>query len=183
MSHIVAGRFENAIDADAAVEDLKRHGFAASEIESFYLAPPGQHGLFEAGGDAHSDAGSRFAGLGAIAGAAGGAALGFVVGSVATMDFAAPATLLCAGIGAYVGAFAGALGKLRGGRRAEATREHPIEPAAGTMVAVNVDRPESEARALAVLRSHDARELGRAEGEWRNGSWRDFDPRAPLGAA
>jgi hypothetical protein len=50
------------------------------------------------------------------------------------------------------------------------------------MIAVNVDRPEAEARALAVLRSQGASEIGRAEGEWRDGSWRDFDPRAPLAA-
>jgi hypothetical protein len=182
MSHIVAARFERAIDVNAAVEDLKREGFAGTEIESFYVAPPGQHALLETGGDVHSDAGARFAGFGAIVGAVGGAALGFILGSVVTMDFTAPATLLCAGIGAYVGAFAGALGRLRGGRRAEATREHPVEPPAGSMLAVNVDRPATLDRAVAVLRSHGAREIGRAEGDWRDGSWRDFDPRSPLGA-
>ena len=182
MSHIVAARFERSLDADAALEALRRDGFSPSEIDSFAVNPPGQHARHIAGGDADSDAGARFAGLGAITGASLGAVGGYILGSLVTMDLAAPSTLLCAGIGAYIGAFAGALGKLRGGTRAEATREHPVEPAGGRMIAVNVDRPESEARALAVLQGHGARDIGRAEGEWRDGSWRDFDPRSPLGA-
>jgi hypothetical protein len=48
------------------------------------------------------------------------------------------------------------------------------------MIAVNVDRLGTESRAVAILRQHRARNVGRAEGEWRDGSWRDFDPRAPL---
>jgi hypothetical protein len=87
------------------------------------------------------------------------------------------------GLGAYIGSFIGAMVKFRDGRRAEATAEHPVEPPAGRMIAVNVDRPQMEDRAIAALRRHAARELGRAEGEWRNGSWRDFDPRRPLSAA
>ena len=46
--------------------------------------------------------------------------------------------------------------------------------------AVNVDRPRMERRALAALARHAARDIGRTEGDWRNGSWRDFDPRSPL---
>jgi hypothetical protein len=30
-----------------------------------------------------------------------------------------------------------------------------------------------------VLRAFGARDVGRADGTWRNG-WKDFDPRAPL---
>jgi hypothetical protein len=48
------------------------------------------------------------------------------------------------------------------------------------MIAVNVDRQGMELRALNVLKRCGARDVGRAEGEWRDGSWRDFDPRAPL---
>jgi len=74
MSHIVAARFDRSIDADAAIEALKNEGFAGSEIESFYVAPPGQHGAHPLGGDSHSDAGARFGGRGALAGALIGAA-------------------------------------------------------------------------------------------------------------
>jgi len=41
MSRIVAGRFDSAVEADAALEHLAREGFARTEVESFYLAPPG----------------------------------------------------------------------------------------------------------------------------------------------
>jgi hypothetical protein len=50
------------------------------------------------------------------------------------------------------------------------------------MIAVNVDRPETDRRAIEILRRHGARDVRRAEGRWSDGSWRDFDPRAPLAA-
>jgi hypothetical protein len=89
------------------------------------------------------------------------------------------AVLFAAGLGAYIGSFLGAMRKVRGGRREEASIEHPVEPKAGRMIAVNVDRPGTDARALKVLREFGARDVGRADGTWRNG-WKDFDPRAPL---
>jgi hypothetical protein len=183
MSHIVAGRFDNSLDADRALAALQRAGFRSGEYESFYVPPPGQHGSFALGGDSHSDAGSQKAGLGALLGAAIGAAVGAAAGAVVVNDFGIVGLLLGAGLGAYVGSFAGGMSKLRGGRRAEATLEHPLQAAGGRMIAINVDRAEMEARALEVLKRHGARDVGRTEGEWRNGSWRDFDPRAPLGAA
>jgi hypothetical protein len=86
-------------------------------------------------------------------------------------------------LGAYIGSFAGGIFRLRGAAPAESTPEHPVESAGGRMIAVNVDRVEMEPRAVDILRRHGARDLGRTQGEWRNGSWRDFDPRSPLGAA
>jgi hypothetical protein len=183
MSHIVAARFDRSIDADAAVADLESEGFGTSEIESFYVSPPGQHGSYPLGGDSHSDAGARFGGLGALIGAVVGAGAGLALGTLASLEHGFVAIVLAIGLGAYIGSFIGAMVKLRHGRRRDATAEHPVEPRAGRMIAVNVDQPQMEARALAVLKRHAARELGRAEGEWRNGSWRDFDPRRPLGAA
>ena len=77
------------------------------------------------------------------------------------------------------GSFLGAMKKVRGGRPSEASIEHPVEPKAGRMIAVNVDRSGMDARALKVLRELGARDVGRAAGTWRDG-WKDFDPRAPL---
>jgi hypothetical protein len=51
---------------------------------------------------------------------------------------------------------------------------------AGRMIAICVDRAGSEDRAIALLRRHGASDLGRAPGQWRDGAWRDFDPRSPL---
>ena len=71
---------------------------------------------------------------------------------------------------------------MRGGRRSMASVEHPVESRGGRMIAVCVDRVGTEKTAASVLRANNAREVGRAEGVWRDGSWRDFDPRQPLAA-
>lgn len=180
MTRIVAGRFDRTLDAEAVLQALRREGFGPQEIDSFYVAPPGQHAITPVGGDVHSDAGARKAGVGAGIGALIGLIVGLAVGMVAALELGPPTIALAALAGSLVGAFAGAMAKLRGGSKREASREHPVEPMGGRMIAVNVDRPGTESRAAALLRQHGARDVGRAEGDWRDGSWRDFDPRAPL---
>ena len=156
MSRIIAGRFDATVDADGAIEALRREGFAADEIDSFYVSPAGQNAMTPLGGDApHASAGSRFAGFGAVA------------------------VLFAAGVGAYLGSFVGAMRKVRGARPGEASVEHPAEPKGGRLVAVKADRTGADAAALRILRQFRARDVGRADGTWRNG-WKDFDPRAPL---
>jgi hypothetical protein len=180
MSKIIAGRFDATVEADAAVEALHREGFRDEEIDSFYVAPAGQNAMTPLGGDApHASAGSRFAGFGAIAGALVGGLLGMLVGFAVDSRYGVVAVLFAAGLGAYLGSFLGTMRKVRGGRPEEASVEHPVEPKAGRMIAVNVDRPGMYERALKVLREFGARDLGRADGTWRGG-WKDFDPRAPL---
>jgi hypothetical protein len=179
MSQIIAGRFDATVDADAAVEALRREGFGRDELDTFYVSPPGQHDLTAVGGDVHSSAGSRFAGGGAIVGALLGGLAGLAIAWLVADNYRAAAVLFGAALGAYVGSFLGAMSKVRGGRKSEATREHPVEPKAGRLIAVKADRPGADARALKVLRELGARDVGRAQGEWRNG-WKDFDPRAPL---
>lgn len=182
MSRIVAGQFDNAIDGDAAIAALHKQGFRSGEYESFYVPPPGQHAAYPLGGDSASDAGSRTAGRGAVAGALIGAATGVVIAALLTSASNIVAILIAGGLGAYVGSFAGTLSRLRFASKRESTIAHPVEIPAGRMVAINVDRPEMEPRAVEILRKHGARGLGRTEGTWRDGSWRDFDPRSPLGA-
>jgi hypothetical protein len=183
MTRIVAGRFDRTLDADAALKALEREGFALLEIDSFYVSPPGQNDLTPFGGDApHSSAGSRQAGIGAAIGAVIGGLVGLAAGWVLQLEMNGITLLLAAGLGAYLGSFAGAMARVRGGRRSEASVEHPVEPRGGRMIAVNVERAGTEARAVAVLRRHRARDIGRTEGDWRDGSWRDFDPRRPLAA-
>lgn len=182
MSHIVAARFDNPLEADAALADLQRAGFRSGEYESFYVAPPGQHAATPIGGDSHSDAGARFAGWGAAGGAVLGALVLAILAAVVTGGQNLIAVLLAGGVGAYVGSFMGGMLRSRHASLREHTPEHPVEMPAGRMIAVNVDRSEMEPRAMDVLRRHGAIELGRAEGTWRDGSWRDFDPRHPLTA-
>jgi len=182
MSRIVCGMFDRTVDADAAIAALKRIGFSPAEIDHFYVAPPGQHAMTPIGGDAHSDAGARFAGSGAARGAVIGLIPGIALGLIASLKLGVESIPLLTLLGALIGAFAGAMIKLHAPRRGEATREHPAEPRGGRMVAACVDRAGTEAQALEALRANGARDVRRAEGEWRDG-WRDFDPRAPLAAA
>jgi hypothetical protein len=180
MSRIVAGRFDRSIDADAALDTLKRDGFSRAEVDAFYVGPPGQNARTPIGGDVYSDAGARGAGRSGAIGALVGLAVGLIIGSLIGMH----AVLLACGLGALVGAFAGVMSSLHGGSRREATREHPADPAqarGGRMIAVCVDRPGTEALAIQALRVSNARDVGIAQGTWRDG-WRDFDPRQPLGA-
>jgi hypothetical protein len=180
MSRIIAGRFDATVDADGAIEALRREGFAHDEIDSFYVAPAGQNDMTPLGGDAPgASAGARFAGLGAVGGAVVGAALGVLAALAIDSRYGAVAVLFAAGLGAYLGSFVGAVRKVRGARPGEASIEHPAEPRAGRLVAVKADRPGTDAAALRILRDFRARDLGRADGTWRNG-WKDFDPRAPL---
>ena len=177
MSRIVCGRFDRTVDADAALDALKRDGFARTEVDAFYVGPPGQNALTPLGGDApHSSEGSRKAGVGAAIGGAVGAAAGLIIGSL----IGAHAVLLAVGLGALVGVFAGAVSTMRAGSRAAASVEHPVEARGGRMVAVCVDRAGTERLAIDALRANNARDLGVTDGVWRDGSWRDFDPRRPL---
>lgn len=182
MSRIVAGRFDRTLDADATLEALKREGFSRSEVDAFYVGPPGQNAMTRLGGDApHSSEGSRRGGAGAAIGTAIGLVLGLAVGLLGAIDLGRPTVPLAALLGALIGAFAGALASFRGGRRRHASTEHPVEPQGGRMIAICVDRAGTERAAVDILRAHNARDVGRAEGEWRDG-WRDFDPRNPLAA-
>lgn len=176
MARIVAGRFDRSVDADAALDALKREGFSRAEVDAFYVGPPGQNARTPIGGDAQSDAGSVGAGRYGGIGAAIGAAAGLIIGALIGFNEA----FFAAGLGALAGAFAGIMSALHGGSRREATPEHPVESRGGRMIAVCVDRSGSEALAVSALRANNARDVGRTEGDWRDGSWRDFDPRTPL---
>ena len=175
MSRIVAGRFDRSLDADAALERLKRDGFARNEVDAFYVGPPGQNARLPIGGDAVADAGSRGAGRSGTIGAVAGLAVGLIVGSLIGLH----AVLLACALGALAGAFAGVMVGLHGARTRQATAEHPVEPRGGRMIAICVDRTNTERLAVDALRAHNARDVGVTNGEWRDG-WRDFDPRTPL---
>src|SRR2546426_11077396 len=124
MAKIIAGRFDTTVDADAAVEALRREGFAREEIDSFYVAPPGQHGLYPLGGDADADAGAGQAGIGAVIGGVIGGLLGMLIGFLVARNYGAVVVLFGAGVGAYVGSFLGAMRKVHHPRPDEATSEH-----------------------------------------------------------
>jgi hypothetical protein len=181
MARIIAGRFETQPQADAALEALSRAGFRKEDYTSFYLTPPGQHDAYPIGGDAHHDEGTKESGKKAITAAAIGSVTGLALGTatgaaLGEPGFTAAGAIAGAGIGGYVGSLAGGLAGSRAGDPAQATKDEPVERASGIIVAVRVDE-STERQAIEVLRTQGALEIERAQGEWHNGAWIDFDPR------
>ena len=182
MAKLVVGSFDAIVRANRLLDALREDGFALREYGLFYAAPPGQHGLYPLGGDAHSDEGAKRAGRTAAAGAAMGGATGLVLGVAAAAALPAGgalAALAATGLGAYIGSLYGALSGTKAGDPARATRERPVEQPGGLRVVICVDRAGTEARALELLARFGARDIGRAKGEWRQRQWQDFDPRVP----
>ena len=181
MADIVAGRFETQAEADRALDALKTAGFDRQDYTSFFLNPAGQHAEYPIGGDAHHDEGTKESGKSAAAtaaiGSVTGLALGTAVGAaIGEPGFTAAGAIAGAGVGGYVGSLAGGLSGARSGNAEQATLKEPVERASGIIVAVRVDTGREDA-AVQALRAHGALEIERATGEWRDGSWSDFDAR------
>jgi hypothetical protein len=180
MSTIIAGRFETQDAASAAVSALDRAGFAATDVQSFYLTPRGMRGNVPVVDNDQPAVGTEHAGAKAAAGAAVGAAVGLAVG-VAAAPLAAPAAAVAGavagvGVGAYGGSLIGGVSGSGGGEvEAKAERNEPVERRSGMIVAVRADEAGPE-RAIQALREAGAEDIERATGEWRNGEWADFDP-------
>lgn len=183
MAIIVSGWFETQARADEAIAALIDEGFQRDEVDSFYIGPPGQHSdlpLSDLSSHEHSE-GTKEAGKGAIKGAVAGGAVGVAAGAVAaaaTAPLGPAAVVAGAGVGAYVGSLAGGASASRDSKIEEATREEPIDRPAGAMVSVYTDR-HGEAHAIGALRNQGARGIERAEGQWIEGKWADFDPHVP----
>ena len=184
MPNIVAGRFEQQADADAAIASLVRHGFHRDQVASFFVNAPGQHAQFPIGGDRVASPGAQAAGGGAAVGAAVGGTVGLGVGLAVTPVVGPVAVPAAAAAGAYVGSLTGALGKMDAAPADSAPyAEAPAEVRhAGVMVAVHAPEAGQHASAVDVLQVSGAQDIETAEGQWRNGTWADFDPVAPPGA-
>lgn len=176
MATIIAGHFDHVEHLEEAVRLLEGQGFAKDDYATFYLNPPGQHGLYSLGGDAPADQGAAGAGKGAAAGAAIGGGVGLAIGAIGGPIGALAGT----GVGAYLGALAGALSQVDDPKPEAATLDRPAEPPGGPMLAIHCDAPGSEATAVAILGHSLARRIDRANGRWKDGSWTDFDPREPV---
>jgi hypothetical protein len=75
--------------------------------------------------------------------------------------------------GAYSGSLAGAVGALGKG---ETRPEPPVARPSGVVVAVHAPTTFERERATAVLQRQRANSIEIAEGTWKDGTWRDFDP-------
>ncbi|MBC8118266.1 MAG: hypothetical protein H7X75_01650 [Burkholderiaceae bacterium] len=188
MATIIAGRVQTQQRAQDLMEQLQARGVAASDMQAFYVNPPGQHDLHPVGGDVDADSGTQQSGAGQAAGVAAGAAAGLAAGAVvgAVMPPLAPILAVAmAGVGAHVGGMAGALTATRPSdeEKRETETSTPDRDAVdmrrgGMTLAVRVD-PAMENTVIDLLRGHAVEDIERADGEWRDGQWVDFDPLKP----
>ncbi|TFW28634.1 glycine zipper domain-containing protein [Duganella callida] len=176
MSTIIAGHLQLQDDIADARLALLNAGFEASRVSSFYVNPPGQHDVYELGGDHDKSPGAKDTDEGVVKGGATGAVAGAVVGSAA-IPIAGP---LGPVVGALVGAHVGSLYSLhetkeRGEPEDDGSNVRPPRKA-GMMIAVAVDDTAQEQLALEVLHRHGARDIERAQGTIASGDWSDFNP-------
>ncbi len=180
MSTIIAGRFDEQTEVDQTVNDLDRAGFAADQIDTFFVNPPGQHDAYPVGGDQDESAGATNADATALGGIGVGAVVGLGAG-LATAPFLGPAAIAVgAGVGAYTGSLAGALGGMDDPHKLEDDAAVPQSRHGGLIVAVHTPDQATQSQAIAVLRARSAKDIERAEGKWIAGSWSDFDPLLPA---
>jgi hypothetical protein len=185
MPTIIAGRIEAQERVERVVAALREGGVPAGDIQTFYVNPPGQHATYRAGGDPGARGASPGAAAGAVIGAAAGAAAGAATAGVVA-PLIAPAVLVgLTGAGAHVGGLAGALSGTRDAEQekratesANLEREAAVTRRAGLMVAVRVNS-KTQSLVIDILRHEAAEDIERAEGQWRDGNWVDFDPLQP----
>jgi hypothetical protein len=183
MAKLITGRLDDAEELQRTLTALSEAGFDQREYGTFYVGPAGQHDIFPIGGDAYRDKGTEESAGGAATGAAMGGAAGLAIGAVGAVALPVAgiaAALAGAGVGAYVGSLMGAMSQTRHTDRSESTEEHPVEPQGAVRIAVNVDRPGTQDKAVEILRRAGAEDIVPAEGEWRDGQWQDYDPRVPA---
>jgi len=169
MTTIIAGMFDTIDKAQGAVERLLEGRFEPQDVCSFANNPPGQHATFPIGGDENEDPGAAHAEGQAGKGAAIGLGTGAAIGAVTAGP---PGAAVGAGIGAYVGSLVGALHGMEG----SGTDEAPVRRPAGVMVAVRTESGSAEQSAISTLHAQGAIHIEKAEGQWRDGKWIDFNP-------
>jgi hypothetical protein len=177
MSTIVAGHFQLQAEAEQARRELIGAGFPEDHVTAFYLSQPGQHNLTPIGGDQIMSEGAKETPMGVVQGELTGGAIGAAVGA-ATAVVTGPAGPV---IGALVGAHVGSLYSLskmkEAGEGEKGGDGAPIELRhAGMVVAVALEEPDQEPRALEVLRELGSQQIERASGTIEGGDWTDFDP-------
>jgi len=188
MATIIAARVQTQQRAQDLMGELQTRGIAAVDMQAFYVNPPGQHDLLPIGGDVDADTGTQESNTGQASGVAVGAAAGLAVGAVAAAAIPPLAPIVAmalAGVGAHVGGMAGALTSTRTADEEKRETETSTPDAdavamrrGGMMLAVRVD-PANEQAVIDVLSAAAVEDLERAEGEWREGQWIDFDPLMP----
>ena len=188
MATIIAARVETQQRADELMTQLQAHGVAADDMQAFYVNPPGQHGTYPIGGDVAVDTGTEESSLGQASGVAAGAAAGLAAGAVAGAAIPPLAPIIAlalAGVGAHVGGMVGALASTRPAHEEKQETENSAPDAdavnmrrGGMTLAVRVE-PANEKTVINLLTAAAVEDLERAQGDWQDGQWVDFDPLAP----
>lgn len=188
MATIIAARVETQQRAEELMAQLQARGIADDDMQAFYVNPPGQHGTYPIGGDMDEDTGTEQSSLGQASGVAAGAAAGLAAGAVAGAVIPPLAPIIAvamAGVGAHVGGMAGALASTRTSdqEKQETETKTPHHDAVnmrrgGMTLAVRVD-PANEKSVIDLLAAAAVEDLERAQGEWQDGGWADFDPLKP----
>ena len=176
MSTIIAGHFQLQDEIDQARTELVGAGFRADQISAFFVNQAGQHDLTPYGGDHLQSPGAKETPTGVLEGTAAGGAVGLALGA-ATAPVTGPIGPIVGGlVGAHVGSLF-SFSKMKEGGEAEEGGENLIEPRKpGMLLAVALDDPAQEQRAIDVLRELGAHHLERADGAIVDGDWVDFDP-------
>jgi hypothetical protein len=193
MTPIIAGRFEQTSQAEAATAALHRGGFGTEDVTVFFVNPPGQHAIYPIGGDRAASPGATHAESGALKGAAIGSAVGAGVGLAASPLLGPAAIIAGAGAGAYAGSLVGALGDMEEKPESAKPDLQLVDPvviadpptdaapvrSGGMFVAVRAVEFSKRVDAANILRTEGARDVERADGTWQAGTWIDFDPLKP----
>ncbi len=186
MTTLITGNFQQQDDAQRALSDLAGAGFAADQMTTFFVNPPGQHDRYPIGGDQNQSPGTEDSAGGSASGAAIGGAIGVAVG-IATLPVLGPgAAIAGAGVGAYTGSLYGALGKTddKNNPDTQAEREElrrSEQPRkSGVLVAVSAPASAQQDAAIRILRALGATDIERPEGTIVAGEWTDFNPLTSL---
>jgi hypothetical protein len=176
MTTIIAGRFDVDAQVKRVIATLRAQDFTAEAIDTFFVNPPGQHDATSIGGDHDESAGATRADTTAMEGGGIGSAVGAAAGLAATPFLGPIAVAAGAGVGAYIGSLGGALEGMNSAGVHDDDKFVSRTRKGGLIVAVAVANTNDEQRAIAVLRGSGGKDVERAEGLWRNGTWADFDP-------
>uniref|UniRef100_UPI0023F980BC hypothetical protein n=1 Tax=Caballeronia sp. BR00000012568055 TaxID=2918761 RepID=UPI0023F980BC len=179
MANIIAGRFDTFEHAGTVAKELQIEGVSDDDVWIVYVTSPGQHDHTPIGGDAIADEGAKAAHKGAGKGIVIGGVIGGAIGAASVVLINIPWIVIAVGIGlgAYIGSLSGAMSRTR---QSQSETQPPdtsseLVRKAGVMLAINaVD--VSEERLIEALRAHGAAEIERANGQWSEGEWKDFDP-------
>ena len=172
MSNIIAGGFENIEYGNRALQRLSEAGVDKEYICTYRVNPPGMHDRMPIGGDRDASPGTRHEGGNAAKGAAIGAAAGLAAGAAMT-PFLGPAAIAAGvGVGAYT---ASLVGGLKGTDNEPQPGHEDLRPAE-MLVAVNADATGMDEETLtSIFEESGAWQVERAEGQWVDGVWADFD--------